>query len=113
MDNIIKDTCYAAQVGLYNIIKDTFYDQLQDTVRKVGADETFVICDDLNRYIGKLANSYEGVHGGYGYGLRNKEGEHILEFAVAHILFVGNCNLTKNNNHLITYQSGGVNSQID
>ena len=52
----------------------------------MGADETLVTCGDLNGYIGKLANGYDGVHGGYGYGLRNKEGEHILEFVVAHNL---------------------------
>ena len=106
-------SCYAPQVGLDNIIKDTFYDQLQDTVRKVGADETLVICGDLNCHIGKLANGYVGVHGGYGYGLRNREGEHILEFAVAHNLVVGNSYFTKKDNHLITYQSGDINSQID
>ena len=101
-------SCYAPQVGLNNIIKDTFYDQLQDTVRKAGADETLVICGDLNSHIGKLANGYEGVHGGYGYGLRNKDSEHILEFAPAHNLAVRNLYFTKKDNHLITYQSGGI-----
>ena len=65
-------SCYAPQVGLDDIIKDTFYDQLQDIVRKLGADETFVICGDLNGHIANLANGYEGVHGGYGYGLKMK-----------------------------------------
>ena len=88
-------SCYAPQVGLDNIIKDTFYDQLQDTIRKVGAGETLVIFGDLSGHIGKLANNYEGVHGGYGYGLRNKEGENILELAVAHDLVVGNLYFTK------------------
>ena len=32
-------SCYALQVNLDDIIKDSFYDQLQDTVRKVGADK--------------------------------------------------------------------------
>ena len=105
-------SCYAPQVGLDDIIKDTFYDQLPDTVRKVGADETLVICGDLNGHIGKLANDYEGVHSGYGFGLRNKEGEYI-KFPVAHDLVVGNSYFTKKDNHLITYQSGGINSQID
>ena len=82
------------------------YDQLQDTIRKVG-DET------LNGHIGNLASGYEGVQCRYGYGLRNKEGEHILEFAVAHNLVVGNSYFTKKDNHPITYQSGGINSQID
>ena len=55
----------------------------------------------------------EGVHGGYGHDLRNKEGEHILEFAVAHNLVVRNSYFTRKDNHLITHQSGGNNSQID
>ena len=86
VDNMIVTvlSCYAPQVGLDNVVKDTFYDQLQNTVREVGADETLMICGDLNGHIGKLANGDEVVHGGYSYGLKNKEGEHILEFAVAH-----------------------------
>ena len=48
-------SCYVSQVGLGNIIKDTSYDQMQATVRKVGADETLVICGDLKGHIGKLA----------------------------------------------------------
>ena len=40
-------SCYAPQLGLDNVVKDTFYDQLQDTVSKVGADETLVICQGL------------------------------------------------------------------
>ena len=79
-------SCYAPQVGLDNVVKDKFYDQLQDTVRKVNDNETLVICGDLNGHIGRNANGYEGVHGGRGYRLSNKEGEHIPEFAVAHNL---------------------------
>ena len=106
-------SCYAPHVSLDDIIKDTFHDQLQDTARKLGADETLVIRGDLHGHIGKLANGYKGVHGEYGYGLRNKEGEHILEFDVVHNLVAGNSYFTKKDNHLITYQSGGINSQID
>ena len=106
-------SCYAPQVGLENIIVYNLYDQLQDTIRKVDAAKTLVICGDLNGHIGTLANGYEGVHGGYGYGLRNKEGEHILEFAAAHNLVVGKSYFTNKESHLITYQSGGISSQID
>ena len=106
-------SCYAPQVGLHNIVKDTCYDQLQDNVREVGADGTLVIYGDLNGYIGKIANGYEGVYGGYGYDLRNKEGELILKFSVAHNLVGRNSYFTKKDNHLITYQSGGISSQTD
>ena len=55
----------------------------------------------------------QGVHGGYVYGSGNKVGEHILEFTVAHNLAVGNSYFTKKDNHLITYQSRGISTQID
>ena len=91
---------------------DTFYDHLQNTVRKVGANKTLVICGDLNGHIGKFASGYEGVLGGWGYGLTNKESEHILEFAVAYNL-VGNSYFSQKDNHLITCQSGSISSQRD
>ena len=106
-------SCYAPQVGLDNTIKDAFYDLLNSTVNKVSAAETLVICGEFNGHLGKVTNGYEGVHGGHGYGLRNTEGERILEFAVAHDLVVGNTHFHKKENHLITYQSGGNSSQID
>ena len=92
---------------------DTFYDHLQDTVRKVGANKTLVICGDLNGHIGKFANGYEGVLGQWGYGLTNKEDEHILAFAVAYNLVVGNSYFSQKDNHIITCQSGGISSQRD
>ena len=50
----------------------------------------------LNDHTGKLLNGYEGIHCGYGYGLRNKQGEHILKFAIVHtLLVVGNFYFTK------------------
>ena len=100
-------SCYAPQVGLGNTIKDAFYDLLNSTVNKVSAAETLVICGDFNGHVGKVANGYEGVYGGHGYGLRNTEGECILKFAVAHDVVVGNTHFQKKENHLITYQSGG------
>ena len=78
----------------------------------MSATETLVICGDFNNHVGKVANGYEGVHGGHGYGSRNTEGKRILEFAVAHNLVVGNT-FPKKDNHLITYHSGGNSSQID
>ena len=101
-NNITVLSCYAPQVGLDNTIKDAIYDLLNGTDNKVSATETLVICGDFNGHVGKVANGYEGVHGGRGYGLRNTEGEGILEFAVAHDLVVGNTHFHKKDNHLIT-----------
>ena len=103
-------SCYAPQVGLDNTIKDAFYDLLYSTVNKESAAETLVICGDFNGHARKVANGYEGVNGGHGYGLRNTEGERILEFAVAHDLVVANTHSLKKDNHLIPYHSGGNSS---
>ena len=43
----------------------------------------------------------------------NLEGERILEFAAAHNLVVSNSLFTKRESHLVTYQSGNNQSQID
>ena len=102
----------SSRTGQHNK-KCFFYDLLNSTVNKVSAAETLVTCGDFNGHVGKVANGYEGVHGGHGYGLRNTKGEHILEFAVAHDLVVGNTHFHKKENHLITYQLGGNSNQID
>lgn len=47
-------------------------------VSKVGENEQ-VILSDLNRHVGKDANGYNGIHGGFGYGVRNLERERTYE----------------------------------
>ena len=37
----------------------------------------------MNGHVGKTTAGYEDVHGSFGYGVRNAEGEHILEFGLA------------------------------
>ena len=87
-----------------------FYDLLNSAVNKVSAAKTLVICCDFNGHLGKVTNGYESVHVGNGYGLRNTEGERLLESAVAYDLVVGNTHFHKKDNHLITYRSGGHSS---
>ena len=70
-------------------------------------------CGDFNGHIGKNADESEGVHGGRGFGRRNLEGERIVESAVAHNLVVSNSLFTNRERHLVTYQSGENQSQID
>ena len=45
--------------------------------------------------------------------LRNTEGERVLEFAFANKLVVGNTWFKKKPKHLVTYQSGNADTQID
>ncbi|GJU12759.1 retrovirus-related pol polyprotein LINE-1, partial [Tanacetum coccineum] len=45
---------------------------------------------DLNGHIGATTIGHSGVHGGFGYGVRNEDGCSILDFAIAHDLAVVN-----------------------
>lgn len=38
---------------------------------------------DLNSYMGRNPSSYRLVHGGFGYDVRNKRAEKILDFATS------------------------------
>jgi len=39
-----------------------------------------VLAGDMNGHVGSSNLSYEGTHGGFGYGDRNADGSRILEF---------------------------------
>ena len=93
--------------------KDEFYDNLYSTMSKINIQETLLVCGDFNNHIGNAPDGFEGVHGGYGYGQRNPEGDRVLEFATAHNLVIGNSIFTKPKKHLVTYNSGEHSSQID
>jgi hypothetical protein len=53
------------------------------------------------------------VHGGFGYGSMNQEGEGILNFILAYDLFVANILFRKRVSHLVTFSGGQHCSQID
>ncbi|PWA73962.1 hypothetical protein CTI12_AA256380 [Artemisia annua] len=104
---------YAPQVGRTDVEKRIFWDSLNELVRECAADQRLIIGGDLNRHIGATAEGYAGVHGGFCYGVRNDEGCSILEFATSHNLVVVNSFFRKRDVHLITFQRGSHNTQID
>ena len=107
---------YAPQSGLNDSVKDAFYDDLLPVVSNMGDKELVIVTGDLNGHVGNTADmkvGYEGVHGGFGYGNRNSEGERILEFCDATNMVVANTLFKKRDSRLVTYQSGNSSSQID
>ncbi|PWA76137.1 cleavage/polyadenylation specificity factor, 25kDa subunit [Artemisia annua] len=70
--NIIS--AYAPQVGLSDAEKRSFWDSLDELVRECPSDQRLFIGGDLNGHIGAVADGYAGVHGGFGYRVRNDEG---------------------------------------
>ena len=77
---------YAPQVGRPNEEK-TVYDELQKCISKLTFSEILIPLGDWNGHVVEKAGGFENVHGGFGYGTRNSEGERILEFEIANNLF--------------------------
>ncbi|ESO01830.1 hypothetical protein HELRODRAFT_161001 [Helobdella robusta] len=104
---------YAPQQSRKEVEKDRFYDDVSDEIGQAGLNEFVVLLGDLNGHVGADADGYEGVHGGWGYGIRNEEGRRVLELADAHSMVVGNTWFTREPARLITYRSGEHRSMID
>ena len=109
--NVIS--AYAPQVGLNENSKREFWEGLEDMVSSVPVGEKLFIGGDLNGHVGTSSTSFEGVHGGFGFGTRNQEGEEILNFALAYDMFIANTFFRKRKSHLVTFSSGQHTSQID
>ena len=56
---------------------------------------------------------YDGMHGGYGYGVRNADGSRILEFADRLNLVICNTFVMKQESKLVTYVAGPAKSTVD
>jgi hypothetical protein len=75
--------------------------------------EKLFIGGDFNGHEGSTRVGFDGVHGGFGYGSRNQEGEGILNFALAYGLIVANTLFRKRVSHLVTFSNDQHCSQID
>ena len=102
---------YAPQVGRPQDEKEAFWGMLDDVIN-VPESEILLVAGDLNGHIGDDIRGFEEVMGVHGYGVRNHEGESILEFCQSKELRVINTMFTKKREHKITYKSGGAETQI-
>jgi hypothetical protein len=109
--NVIS--AYAPQIGLNESVKMQFWEELDTLVSSVSISEKLFIEGNLNRHVGSTRVSFDRVHGGFGYGSRNQEGEGMLNFALAYDLIVANTLFRKRVSHLVTFSSGQHCSQID
>jgi hypothetical protein len=109
--NVIS--AYVPQIGHNENTKREFREGLEDLVRGVPSGEKLFIGGDLNGHVGTSNIGFEGVHGGFGYGIRNQEREDVLSFALAYDMIVANTFFKKRESHLVTFSSGHHSSQID
>ena len=106
-------SAYAPQQGLSDEAKERFYADLVFHTSKIDDKQITILGGDLNGHVEKTTLGYEDVHGGFGYGVRNSEGERILEFGLALDIVVCNTLFQKRDSRLITFSSGDSNTQID
>ena len=66
-------------VGEIDTIKEGFLKDWEDLMTRVPRTEKIVVGTDLNGHVGKNPGVFQRVHGGTGYGQRNREGQNILE----------------------------------
>jgi hypothetical protein len=104
---------YAPQHGRMEEEKDQFYDDVSEEIGQAASDEFVMLLGDLNGHVGANAEGYEGVHGGFGYGVRNEEGCRVLELGDAHSMVVGSTLFKRAPARLITYRSGENMLMID
>uniref|UniRef100_A0A8I7BH06 Craniofacial development protein 2-like n=1 Tax=Hordeum vulgare subsp. vulgare TaxID=112509 RepID=A0A8I7BH06_HORVV len=102
--NVIS--AYAPQVGHNESTKREFWEGLEDLVRWVPIGEKLFIGGYLNGHVGTSNTGFERVHGGFGYGIRNQEGEDVLSFSLAYDMVVANTLFRKRESHLVTFSSG-------
>ncbi|KAJ4809245.1 hypothetical protein LUZ62_021811 [Rhynchospora pubera] len=82
-------------------------------IRSVPTTEKLFIGGDFNGHVGETSGGFERVHGGFGYGDRNQEGEDFLNLAIAYDLMIANTFFRKRQSHLVTFSSAQHFSQID
>ena len=93
--------------------KETFYEEMAREWRMENANELVLGLGDFNGDVGKCAEGFEGIHGGYGKGKRNAEGRMLLDFCDQKELCVANTWYKKKDKRKVTYSSGGNDTEID
>ena len=106
-------SCYAPQAGRSQIEKEEFWRQVEGVIMNTDINQEVIVGGDMNGHVGQVANGFHEVHGNFGYGTRNAEGERILEFAEAMGYVVTSTLFKKRQSHLVTYESGGNKTAVD
>ncbi|XP_019225944.1 PREDICTED: craniofacial development protein 2-like [Nicotiana attenuata] len=108
--NIIS--AYAPLAGLDEEIKRRFWKDLDEMVRGIPHTEKLFIGGDFNDHIGATFGEYDDVHSDFGYGDRNGGATSLLDFARMFDLVIAKSSFPKKMEHLVTFQSLVVETQI-
>ncbi|KAJ8709706.1 hypothetical protein PYW08_009710 [Mythimna loreyi] len=115
LENVMLNvvSVYAPQVGCNETVKEKFWEDFDTALMNIPVHEELIVGGDFNGHVGRMRGMYERVHGGWGFGNPNNEGETLLQSATAFDLAVANTWFQKKDEHLATYKSGNHKTQID
>ena len=88
--------------------KDSFYDQLQDTIAQIPSHDVKILIGDMNAQIDKHRQGLEHVIGPHGSGTQtNNNGERFILFNSLNNMCIGNTYFNHKNIHKKTWRSPG------
>ncbi|KAL8594800.1 hypothetical protein ACOMHN_047517 [Nucella lapillus] len=93
----LSENAYATMISIYALTmtnqdenKEAFYQQLDEVVRRVPADDKLIILGDLNARIGSNHTTWESIIGQHGIGHENSNGKLLLSLCSQHNLSITN-----------------------
>ncbi|ESO05752.1 hypothetical protein HELRODRAFT_77491, partial [Helobdella robusta] len=101
--DIIVIVAYAPATNHSDDEVETFYEQLEQTLKTLPKKNVKIVVGDWNAKIGSDNIGFEEVMGKYGVGDRNDRGERLLEFVKDRRLYV--TNTKRQNNNKCTWES--------
>jgi len=85
-------------------MNERFYEDLQDLLELTPKKDVFVIIGDWNAKVGSQETS--GVTGKFGLGVRNEEGQSLVEFCQENTLVIANTLFQQHKRRLYMWTSG-------
>ncbi|KAH0697956.1 hypothetical protein KY289_015438 [Solanum tuberosum] len=114
--DLILSSAYTPQVGFDEEVKKRFREDLDEVVRVILHSEKLVISGDFNGHTELATSSFDGVYGGFGFGVRNKGGVSLLDFAKAFELgdrgICKNCKVIPSENLSIQHKLLAINLEF-
>jgi len=107
--------CYAPTEDAENDQKSEFYEQLTRTLYDIKKSDIVILMGDFNAKIGKNNNGYSQIMGKQGCGVKNNNGERLIDLCQTFQLVIGGSLFPHKNIHKYTWTSpnGQVRNQID
>ena len=109
--NIVS--AYAPQVNKSMEEKNDLCEDLDGLIESVSKEERIVLGTDLSGHVGEGNIGDEEIMGRYRAGTRNKEGSIVVDFGKRMDLAIVNTYFKKEDEHRVTYKSGGKSTQVN